>query len=356
MARRERGIAARIHVGVRGGAGDPAELGELARVGVEHERTGVREPHLEDPALPLHLADRVGELGRGQRRARWVVVEEVGVQVERVDRVELEHVHQIDPHELVAAHPDRPVHVVESDRVDGVHLVCAVEVRVEPVHDHHHLVRLGPRRLGVDDEGSVETAVDVGGERERVAVVEVKPERGGVELVGEARAGLDEPPGSTTGNAVHVGGMDAVEMHRVGVAGGVGEPDAQAVALGGAERGTRDAAVVGPREVRDARGDLDLLLLRHDLPCPEGAAAGEARDGSGVEVGEDGVGVEAVDGGVDVAACAGVQGPVGVLLRELLGGRLCGRVAARGSGHDRERPGAGGGAQQASPGELRAVE
>ena len=68
----------------------PAELGELGLVGVEHELPGVREAPLEDPALALAEHHGVGELGRLPRRARREVVEEVAVQVERVDEVVLE--------------------------------------------------------------------------------------------------------------------------------------------------------------------------------------------------------------------------------------------------------------------------
>ncbi len=92
------------------------ELGELGLVGVEHVLARVREAQLEDPALPLHLADRVRELRRLERRPRREVVEEVRVEVERVDRVVLEDVDEVDPDELVALHLDRAVEVVEARR------------------------------------------------------------------------------------------------------------------------------------------------------------------------------------------------------------------------------------------------
>src|SRR5215207_4816171 len=41
----------------------PAELGELADVGVEHERAGETVTELQDPTLPLAEDPRVGELG-----------------------------------------------------------------------------------------------------------------------------------------------------------------------------------------------------------------------------------------------------------------------------------------------------
>ena len=80
---------------------------------------------------------------------------------------------------------------MEADGVDRVDLVGEVEVGVEAVHHHHHLVGFRAALLRVDDEGAVEAAGDVGGERRDVAVVEVEAEGLGVELVGEALAGLD---------------------------------------------------------------------------------------------------------------------------------------------------------------------
>src|SRR5215217_7866893 len=80
----------------------PAELGELADVGVEHEPAAVAELH--DPALSLPKHLRIREIRGFQLRARRIVVEEVGVRVEAVDEVELEHVYHIDPNELTLAY------------------------------------------------------------------------------------------------------------------------------------------------------------------------------------------------------------------------------------------------------------
>ncbi len=268
---------------------------------MEHEAARRREAPLEDPALALAEHHGVGQLRRLQRRPGRDVVEEVAVEVERVDQVVLEHVDEVDPHELVALHGDRLVHVGEADRVDGVDLVGAVEVRVEPVHDHHHLVRLLPALLGVDQEGAVEPLGDVLGERAHVAVVEVQPVRHRVELVDRAPAGRDlarpEPR-----HAVHLGRVDAVEVDRVRVAGGVDEGDAQPLALAGAQRGAGDAAVVGPGREADAGRDLDLLVLRHERPLAHHAAAREGPRDAPVEVAQQLVRVEAVGGVVDRAA------------------------------------------------------
>ena len=89
--------------------------------------------------------------------------------MERVDRIELGHVDQVDPHQLADPEPDRVAHVVEGDGVDGVHLVLAVEVGVEPVHGHHQLVGRRPGLGRVDDEDAVEALVDVAAQRRDVA-------------------------------------------------------------------------------------------------------------------------------------------------------------------------------------------
>src|SRR5215216_264966 len=87
----------------------PAELGELADMGVEHELAGETVAKLQDSTLPLAEDLGVRELGGFDLpasrfpRARRIVVEEVGV-------------------------------------------------RVEAVHDHDHLVGLGTPLFGVYDE------------------------------------------------------------------------------------------------------------------------------------------------------------------------------------------------------------
>ena len=182
----------------------PAELGELGLVGVEHEQAGVREAHLADSALALHLGDGVGELGGLKARAGREVVEEVAVQVERVDRVVLQDVDEVDPHQLAALDLHGLVVVVERNAVDRVELVALrVEVGVVAVLDHDHLIGVRAPIARVDDERPVHAARDVLGQRPRVAVVEVQPERLGVELIRRALAGLDEAR-PLPGNPVHV--------------------------------------------------------------------------------------------------------------------------------------------------------
>src|ERR671916_69690 len=79
----------------------PAELGELADVGMQHELAGETVAELQDPALPLPEDLRVRELGgfevsvSGVPRPRRIVVEEVGVGVEAVYEIELQNVDRV---------------------------------------------------------------------------------------------------------------------------------------------------------------------------------------------------------------------------------------------------------------------
>ena len=117
-----------------------------------------------------------------------------------------------------------------GDGVRRIDFVLAVEIGVEGVHHHDHFLPLAIFRraqqaragdigmlgmaggVGIDDEGAVHALVQVPLQRQRVAVVEVAAERLGVELVDEFLARIDH---AGSRNAVHAGGMDAVEMHRV---------------------------------------------------------------------------------------------------------------------------------------------
>ena len=89
--------------------------------------------------------------------------------------------------------------------------------------------------------------MDVLLQRRRVAVVELHPPRLRRELVRELAAGRDDLE-----DAVHVRGMDAVEVDRVRVRALVAKVHAQEVVLGRADHGTGRRAVVRPRR-RSAR-------------------------------------------------------------------------------------------------------
>lgn len=85
--------------------------------------------------------------------------------VEGVDRIELDDVDEVDANEVTALHADRPVHEMERHRVDGVDLIVFVEVRIERVLHHHELVGGGPTTRRIDDEHAVEALRDVPGKR-----------------------------------------------------------------------------------------------------------------------------------------------------------------------------------------------
>ena len=202
--------------------------------------------------------------------------------VERVDQVELREVREVDAHELPALHADRVLRVVEGQAVDRVEVVLAVAVRVVAVH-HHHQLAGGRARLGrVDDQRAVEALLDVLLERRRVAVVEVHAVRVRLELVRERASGRDDLE-----DAVHVRGVDAVEVDRVRVRAVVGELDAEDVALGCAQHRPGHSAVVRPRGVGDSLRHLDLAVLRDErvLAHPPGLCGERLRrDEQRVEV------------------------------------------------------------------------
>src|SRR5918994_2547879 len=187
----------------------PAELGEFRDVGVEHvePRLVILVGELQNAALSLRLHDGVD---RAQRRlqpgAGVVIVEEIGVQVEGVDRVELGDIDQIDAHRPRAVDLDRVLHIVKGDAVDRVDLVAGVEGGVEGVHHHDELLPLlglgmigvprsrriaVPGGIGIDDVGAVEPLVNVTLQWRGVAVIEVAAEGVGSELVGELLPDLD---------------------------------------------------------------------------------------------------------------------------------------------------------------------
>ena len=147
----------------------------------------------------------------------------------------------------------------------------------------------------VDHEGAVHAPGDVLGQRRDVAVVQVQAERLGLELVGDRLARGDDA-GADTRHAVHLGGMDPVEVDRVRMLGPVAEPDPKPLALARPQRRRRDAAVVGPGRELDARRDLDLLVDGDQLPLAQRPPAGKAPGAPVVEVAQDLCGVEAVGG------------------------------------------------------------
>src|SRR3990172_4830320 len=242
----------------------PAQFGELSLVGVEHVPAVVGEAYLQDGPLCLAEHDRVGELARLQARPRAVDVEEVAVDVDGVDGIELRHVHQVDAHQFVPADPNRVPQVMEGHAVHGVDLVLAVEVRIEGGHHHNHSPRPRAPLRRVDDERPVETLVDVALQGQRVAVVLVKTEGFRVKLVDEALSWEDLPRPNAR-YSVHLGRVDSVKVHSVGMAARVDELHPDALASLAAEGRAGHRAVEGPRWKEEAWRDLDLLVERDDL-------------------------------------------------------------------------------------------
>src|SRR5215208_2539292 len=158
--------------------------------------------------------------------------------------------------------------VVEGYGVHGVDLVRAVEVGVEAVHYHHQLIGLLTSLPQVYDESTVEPLLDVLLEGHDVAMVEVTPERFGVELVDELLPRRDELE-----HPVHARRVEAVEVDCMRVRIPVSEHHPQHVTLPGAQRGPRHLPVVGPRRVHHPRRHLYLHRLRTQLVLPNRPAA-----------------------------------------------------------------------------------
>src|SRR5215218_549197 len=246
----------------------PAELGELADVGVEHELAGEVVAELHDPALPLPEHLRIREIRGLELRARRVVVEEVGVRVEAVYEVELQHVDHVRPDQSPLLYLYRVLLVVKSHAVDGIDLIGGVEVGVEAVHDHYELICLRTPLSRVYDERPVEPLLDVLPQGRGVAVVEVHPERLGVKLVHEL---LPRP--HKLEDPVHVRRVKPVEVDRVRVRVLVLEHHTHPIPLGGPQGRPRHLAIVGPRRVLHARRHLDLGVLGHELVLPDDPAS-----------------------------------------------------------------------------------
>ncbi len=115
-------------------------------------------------------------------------------------------------------------------------------------------------------------------ERHGMAVIQVQPERLGVELVGEQATGFYDRL-----HAVHLRRVSSVKVDGVGVAAGVGEAHPQAVALGAADRRPGHPAVVGPGGEEDTRCDLHLFVGGHDVVLTQGLAVGRTAEAAAIE-------------------------------------------------------------------------
>jgi hypothetical protein len=105
-------------------------------------------------------------------------------------------------------------------------------------------------------------------QRRGVAVVEVHPERLGVELVDELLPGTDELE-----RPVHVRRVDAVEVDGVRVRPLVLERDAHQIPLPGPQGWSRHLTVERPGRVKHPRRHLDLGVLSYELVLADGPAA-----------------------------------------------------------------------------------
>src|SRR5918995_3557535 len=246
----------------------PAELGELAYVGMEYEPPGEVVAKLHDPPFSLGEHLRVGELRGLALGACRVVVKEVGVRVKAVYEVELQYVDYVGADQLPLFYLYGVLLVVEGHRVYGVDLILGVEVGVEAVHDHDHLVGLFASLLRVYDERPIEPLLYVLPQGRGVAVVEVHSEGLGAELVGELLTRAHELE-----DAVHVCWVEAVEVDRVRVLTVVLEHHPQPVPLGGPQGRPRYLPVIGPSRVHNTRCHLNLDLLRRNLVLPDRSPA-----------------------------------------------------------------------------------
>src|SRR6266540_867852 len=234
------GLTASLH---RSEDSHPSELGKLRLVSMKHEVARIAKCHFENGAFALAQHDRVGVILHGLAPAGAERVEKHSMEMKAVEKVELSDVYEVNADGATDGDANRIVHVRVRHRVDGVHFVVAVEVRVESIHDHHELVSRRAALARIDDVGAVEAAVEMSLQRHRVTVIEVQAGGFGVELVNErfARWNL-----VFRQRAVHRRVMPPVEVNGVRVAALIQEPDAHAIAFCHANRGSRHLAVVRP--------------------------------------------------------------------------------------------------------------
>jgi len=110
-------------------------------------------------------------------------------------------------------------------------------------------------------------------------------------------------------NAVHAGGVNPVEMHRVWMRAIVLEDDAKPVSFGRTQRRAWDATVEGPRGEHDPRCDLDFLFLRRHFIGAQPAPVWKRRHFCAVPIRQHGRRIETVPIVVDIAD--GDHRPVG---------------------------------------------
>ncbi len=122
-------------------------------------------------------------------------------------------------------------------------------------------------------------------------MIQVQAKRGGVEFIDELTAGLDEPRGR---HSVHFRGMKAVEVHGVGVVASVSEHDPKSLAFRASQGWPWNTTVEGPGWERYARNNLDVLVVRDDLPFAQSSAVRKGGERAVVEIPQHVSRVEAV--------------------------------------------------------------
>ena len=214
--------------------------------------------------------------------------------MKRVAYVVLEHVGQVDPHPLTHAKLDRVLVVMERDAVHEVKIVRSVEIDVVAAHHHDHFAIHGwTATLRIDDERAVQSLGDMLGQRSRVAMVQVHPERLGVELINVLLAGRDDTRAHVE-HAIDQPGVHPVEVDAMGMIALIAKRDSHAVPFAHPDGRAGDAAVVGPRGECDAGYNLDRRILRDEREVPKCLAIRQRAHGSAVKINERLRGIEPV--------------------------------------------------------------
>ena len=254
---------------------------------MEHVPTGVIVGEFEDRAFTLAQHHGVGQFVAFEICSGAVEAKEISVHVERVQKVELRHVAEVDAYQLPLLDLDGVPLVVEGHRVYRIDFIVPVEVRVEPVHQHHHFVGFGSSLRRIYDKRTVQTFVHMPLQGDGMAVIEVEPHGRRVELVDKALSRLDYFE-----NAVHVCSVDTVEVDRVWVTSPVGEIHLQPITFGATDARSGNRPVVGPCSEVYSRRNLDLAIQGSDFVLPLNLSVGERRYVAVVEMFQEGGRIE----------------------------------------------------------------
>ncbi len=149
------------------------------------------------------------------------------MEVEGGNRLELQHVGQVEPHRLPGGQLDGEPLVEARHPIPGHDGVARRPGRGEPGQNQQHLLGGGPPTSRINDQHPVQPAGDVLGERWHMAVVGVEAGRAGLDLVdGLSPRRHRLPP-------VVEWRVASVEVEVVGTPGEVAQPDPQQLPLVG---------------------------------------------------------------------------------------------------------------------------